>query len=106
MTEHDTNQGTRQRRLRGTVVSDRMDKTVRVRVTRLKVNPKYRKRYKVSQSFMAHDPENAYHVGDVVIIQADRPRSKTKRWSVVERISAGAAAPEGGADTDVEPETE
>ena len=94
MTDNTTNQEARQRRIRGKVVSDRMDKTVRVRVTRLKMNPKYRKQYKVSQSYMAHDAENAYHVGDVVIIQADRPRSKTKRWSVVERISAGPTATE------------
>ena len=89
MTDQNTNKKIRQRRLRGTVVSDRMDKTVRVQVTRLKMNPKYRKQYKVTRSFMAHDEQNAYHVGDVVVIQADRPRSKLKRWSVVERVSAG-----------------
>lgn len=90
MTENTTKQETRQRRLRGVVVSDRMDKTVRVRVTRLKMNPKYRKQYKVSQSYMAHDPENAYHTGDIVVIQADRPRSKSKRWSVVSKVENGS----------------
>ena len=91
MTDTNTKKETKQRRLRGVVVSDRMDKTVRVRVTRLKMNPKYRKQYKVSQSYMAHDPENAYHTGDVVVIQADRPRSKSKRWSVVEKINNGSS---------------
>jgi small subunit ribosomal protein S17 len=94
MTENTTNKDTLQRRLRGVVVSDRMDKTVRVRVTRLKMNQKYRKQYKVSRSYMVHDPENAYHTGDVVMIQADRPRSKSKRWSVVSKIGGGRSETE------------
>jgi small subunit ribosomal protein S17 len=82
-----TTQTTKIRQLRGTVVSDAMDKTVMVEVTRLKMNPKYKKQYKVSTKYAAHDPENAYHVGDKVIISASRPLSKTKRWTVVSRVS-------------------
>ena len=71
------------RTLTGTVVSDKMDKTVTVKVDRLKMQPKYRKQYKVSAKYYAHDAENAYHPGDVVVIRETRPMSKTKRWVVV-----------------------
>ena len=71
------------RTLRGTVVSDKMDKTVVVKVNRLKMQPKYRKQYRVSAKYYAHDPENAYHAGDVVTIRETRPLSRTKRWVVV-----------------------
>jgi small subunit ribosomal protein S17 len=90
MTKEQNNQKevSRKRQLRGVVVSDKMDKTVRVRVTRLKMDPKYRKRYKVSDTYYAHDDENAYHTGDAVVIKESRPLSKTKRWEVVGKIGA------------------
>ncbi|MBI3963787.1 MAG: 30S ribosomal protein S17 [Candidatus Kerfeldbacteria bacterium] len=69
----------------GTVVADRMDKTVTVRLVRTKRHPKYQKRYQVSMKVLAHDPQNAYHVGDVVRIRETRPYSKRKRWIVIER---------------------
>lgn len=78
------------RKLRGTVVSDAADKTVTVRVNRLKMNPKYRKQYKVSTRYAAHDADNAYHVGDQVVIRESRPQSKTKRWQVVGKVGEGA----------------
>ncbi|HVZ10956.1 MAG TPA: 30S ribosomal protein S17 [Candidatus Paceibacterota bacterium] len=75
------------RKLQGKVVSDKMMKTVVVEVLRMKKHAKYKKFYKDSQRFKAHSPENAYHVGDTVIIQESRPLSKDKRWIVVEKIS-------------------
>ncbi len=75
------------RTLIGTVVSDKMTKTVVVEVSRLKMHPKYLKRYVVTTRYAAHDPERAYHVGDRVVIRESRPLSKTKRWVVVEKLT-------------------
>lgn len=71
------------RRINGEVVSDKMDKTVVVRVDRTVVHPKYLKRFTVSKKYKAHDPENAYTEGDLVTIEEIRPLSKTKTWRVV-----------------------
>ncbi len=76
----------RRRRLQGIVVSDKMMKTAVVRVDRMKLHPKYKKRYTVSRNFKAHDEKREYHVGDRVIIEETRPISKDKRWRVVKKI--------------------
>ena len=68
--------------LKGEVVSDKMDKTVVVKISRLKVHPKYKRHYQISRSFKAHDEKNEYHTGDKVIIEETRPLSKGKRWRV------------------------
>jgi small subunit ribosomal protein S17 len=70
------------RTLKGTVVSDKMTKTVVVEVLRLKKNEKYQKYFKVSTRYKAHDEKGEYHTGDVVIIRETRPMSKDKRWIV------------------------
>ncbi len=70
----------------GVVVSDAMDKTVTVEVIRRVKHPVYGKYLRRRARFHAHDPENAYHVGDKVRIAESRPLSKTKRWRVVEAI--------------------
>ncbi|WP_456341704.1 30S ribosomal protein S17 [Thermovibrio sp.] len=70
----------------GVVVSDKMDKTVVVRVTREFRHPLYGKRVKKSKKYMAHDELNQCQVGDVVKIMETRPLSKHKRWRVVEII--------------------
>jgi small subunit ribosomal protein S17 len=70
------------RKLQGTVVSNKMQKTVVIRVDRLKKHPKYQKYYRVSRKFKAHDEKNEYKVGDMVEIQEIRPLSKDKRWEV------------------------
>lgn len=75
----------KRKELKGVVVSDKMDKTVVVRVDRLKMNLKYRKRYKVSKKYKAHDEENKFKIGDVVKIIENKPLSREKRW-VVEEI--------------------
>jgi len=88
MTEQDkkTNnkRNVNRKRLKGVVVSDKMDKTIVVLVERLKKHPKYKKYYKVRKKYKAHDPENKYKLGDKVIIEECRPISKEKHWIVVE----------------------
>jgi len=70
----------------GVVVSDRGDKTVVVRVDRRIRHPLYHKPMIRSKKFHAHDPENAFQIGDVVRIQETRPISKLKRWRVIELV--------------------
>ncbi len=69
--------------LRGAVVSDRMQKTVIVEITRLKKHPKYKKQYKVTTRYKAHDEKGEFHAGDKVLIQQCRPFSRDKRWRVM-----------------------
>lgn len=76
------------RTLRGTVVSDKMDKTVVVAVNTLKEHPIYRKKYKVTTKFKAHDADNQMHTGDLVEITETRPLSRDKRWLVARKITA------------------
>lgn len=71
----------------GLIVSDKMDKTVVVKVDEKKRHPKYKKSYTVSKKFKAHDEENQYHVGDRVIIEAIRPMSKEKKFKVIKKAS-------------------
>ena len=78
-----TEQNKKQRLLRGTIVSDKMDKTVVVEILSLKKHPKYKKYFKVTTKFKAHNPENQYHTGDKVVIGETKPMSKEKRWIVV-----------------------
>ena len=78
--------GGRGRLLTGIVVSDKPEKTVVVLVTRYKEHPKYKKRYKVSKKYYAHDEKNQYRKGDKVIIQECRPLSKKKRWVVKSKV--------------------
>ncbi len=70
--------------LKGVVVSDKMEKTVVVKVDRVKTHPIYRKKYKASTKFMAHD-ENGHKIGDEVEIEETRPLSGRKRWKVVSK---------------------
>lgn len=74
---------TNKRILKGVVVSDKMDKTITVLVERIKEHPKYRRRYRISKKYKAHDPEKKYHIGDKVSIQECAPISKEKRWIVL-----------------------
>jgi len=74
------------RTLVGQVVSNKMDKTVVVRVERLVQDPTYKKYVRRYTRFMAHDDENACGVGDRVRIIEHRPLSKRKRWKVQETL--------------------
>ena len=69
--------------LQGVVVSDKMDKSVVVRVERRVMHPVYKKYIKRSAKYTAHDEHNVCKVGDVVQIMESRPLSKTKTWVVV-----------------------
>lgn len=75
-------ENTKPREFVGTVVSDKMSKTIVVRVDRVKSHPKYRKQYAVSDRYKVHDEKNEYKVGDKVTFVETRPYSKDKRWRV------------------------
>ncbi|MCS6786513.1 MAG: 30S ribosomal protein S17 [Thiobacillaceae bacterium] len=74
------------RALTGRVVSDKMDKTVTVLVERRVKHPLYGKVIRRSKKYHAHDEDNAYRVGDVVVIEECRPISKTKAWKVTRLV--------------------
>lgn len=74
------------RKLQGVIVSDKMQKTRVVEITRLKKHPRYKKYYKVTRRFKVHDEKNEYKTGDKVLIEEMRPLSKEKRWRIVEKI--------------------
>ena len=71
----------------GIVVSDKMDKSVIVEVTRTVMHPLYKKYIRKRSRFMAHDEQNAYKVGDKVQITETRPLSRRKRWRVREKLA-------------------
>ena len=75
------------RTLEGVVVSDKMDKTVVVRVERLVKDARYHKYVCRHARFMAHDESNACGIGDRVRIIEHRPLSKRKRWKVQETVT-------------------
>ena len=77
--------------LTGTVVSDKTDKTVVVRVERRVKHPLYGKIIKLSKKYHAHDDANAFHEGETVRIQECAPISKLKTWTVLERVGAAPA---------------
>lgn len=71
---------------RGTVVSDKMDKTITVMVETKKTHLLYGKRVKYSKKFKAHDENNEARIGDKVVIMETRPLSATKRFRLVEIV--------------------
>lgn len=71
---------------RGTVVSDKMDKTITVAVETKKTHPLYGKRVKYTKKFKAHDENNTAREGDTVLIMETRPLSATKRFRLVEVV--------------------
>ena len=77
--------------LTGTVVSDKGDKTVVVRVERRVKHPLYGKIIKLSKKYHAHDAANEFHVGEIVRIEECAPISKLKTWTVLDRIGAAKA---------------
>lgn len=68
----------------GTVMSNKMDKTVVVAVTTVKQHPRYKKTIRLTKKFKAHDEENLCKMGDRVQIIESKPISRHKRWSVME----------------------
>ena len=69
----------------GIVVSDKMDKTIVVKVSRVKVHPKYKKRYTVNKKYKVHDEKNQYKIDDKVTFVECRPLSKEKKWRALYR---------------------
>jgi small subunit ribosomal protein S17 len=76
----------------GTIVSDKGDKTVTVRVERRVKHPLYGKIIRRSKKYHAHDADNAFRIGEQVRIEECKPISKSKSWTVIERIGAAKAA--------------
>jgi len=77
--------------LTGTVVSDKGDKTVVVKVERKVKHPLYGKIIRRSKKYHAHDEANAYHEGETVRIEETAPISKLKTWKVIERVDTRKA---------------
>ncbi len=80
------------RTLNGTVVSDKMDKTVTVLVERKVKHPLLGKVIRVSKKYHAHDEANEYKTGDAVVIEECRPIAKTKAWRVAKLLEKATAA--------------
>ena len=71
------------RTLTGVVSSDKRDKTITVMITSRATHPIYRKQFKITRKYTAHDANNEAHEGDTVLIAETRPISKTKTWTLV-----------------------
>ena len=87
--------------LSGTVVSDKGDKTVVVRVERRVKHPLYGKIIRLSKKYHAHDEGNAFKLGEQIRIEECAPVSKLKSWKVLDRIGAAPAAAEEIAEVDM-----
>lgn len=83
-----TETSVKSRTMTGTVVSDKMDKTVAVMVERLVKHPVYGKYVRRSTKLLVHDEDNACQKGDVVAIQPCRPMSKRKSWKFASLIKS------------------
>jgi len=74
----------------GLVISNKMDKTIVVAVETMKKHRLYKRTYKQTKHFYAHDEDNACQMGDVVRIEETRPLSKLKRWRLIEIMRKGS----------------
>ncbi|MBT6409515.1 MAG: 30S ribosomal protein S17 [Nitrospina sp.] len=83
---------TERKTLTGLVVSNKMDKTVVVKVERKFIHPKFKKVVKSTRKYSAHDEKNECCPGDFISIRETRPLSKTKRWRLIEIIKKGEEA--------------
>ena len=93
MTTQQTLQRAQRKTRQGVVVSNRMSKTIVVRISRLIRHPKYGRVMTQGSTFKVHDEANSAAVGDVVKIMETRPLSKEKRWRLVEIIRRASTAP-------------
>ena len=82
-------EGKKLAKLKGKVISDKMDKTIVVQVERLKRHALYGKVIRFHKKYKAHDEENSAHMGDLVKIIESKPISKEKRWALVEVLERG-----------------
>ena len=74
------------RKLTGIVASDKMQKTVVVKVEIIRQHPRYKRRYKTHKKYKAHDEKKEYKMGDKVVIEECKPISRDKRWRVIKKI--------------------
>jgi len=72
--------------LKGTVVSDKMNKTVVVKVDEYKKHPLYNRFYRMSKQYKAHDEKGEFHIGDKVTIKETRPLSKDKHFIIMKKL--------------------
>src|SRR6188768_2407452 len=86
------NERTRRKERTGEVISDKMDKTIVVRVERRFQHPQFKKVVTSFKKFYAHDEKNEAKVGDVVLITETRPLSKSKSWRLVQVIEKNQTA--------------
>ncbi len=84
--------------MQGVVVSDKMDKTVVVKIERRVMNPIYKKYVRQSKRYLAHDESNEVRVGDVVRIRECRPLSRRKCWEVLLDADVPTAVANGEAE--------
>lgn len=77
------NKKRKKRRFKGIVISNKMEKTIVVKVERTKMHPKYKKIYKIHKKYKVHDPKNQAKIGDKVIFEECRPISKDKKWKLL-----------------------
>jgi small subunit ribosomal protein S17 len=94
MTETTQHVAGRRKEVIGEVVSNKMHKTIVVKVTRKKSHALYGRVISISKKFYAHDEKNEAHVGDFVRLEETRPLSKLKRWRLKEIIRKTAMLPE------------
>ncbi len=73
------------KQLTGIVISNKMQKTVVVKVEKVKEHPKYKKRFKVHKKYKVHSDQEC-QVGDRVVIEECRPLSKDKKWKIIKKI--------------------
>jgi len=74
------------RKFKGIVVGDKMDKTIVVKVVRVKVHPKYKKQYQVSKKYKVHDEKNEAKLGNEILFKECRPISKDKKWCLLKIV--------------------
>jgi small subunit ribosomal protein S17 len=91
----------RRKEVVGEVVSNKMNKTIVVEVTRKKSHALYGRVISIDKKFYAHDEKNEAHIGDVVRLEETRPLSKLKRWRLKEIIRKTALVPEVAAIAEV-----
>jgi len=89
-TQNAAPQKSRRQQKVGRVVSNKMDKTIVVVVETLKKHRIYKRTYKQTKRFHAHDEDNVCQIGDIVRIEESRPISKLKRWRLVEVVKQGS----------------
>jgi small subunit ribosomal protein S17 len=88
----------RRKQVIGSVVSNRMQKTIVVEVIRRKSHPLYLRVISKAKKYYAHDEKNEAHMGDVVRLEETRPLSKQKRWRLKEIVRKTALVPEVAAE--------